>query len=214
MSTIKLAKIGAKAFNGIGTDIRFLSNDYLLEYDVIIVSASAILEEFSEDPDQFDREEFMDFFDKRQADLKEFYKYGGRLILLIDENPVYNDLEGVEEFQEGKLINILSTCRPRIEYVLQTGSNVICADVITPFTNTVSIDFKALLNHRVNKPLITTQRSKQRLSYHQKVADGFFMALPAIYVHEAHNTEMIKETFKQLINICNRLQQKRGKQIA
>jgi hypothetical protein len=61
---------------------------------------------------------------------------------------------------------------------------------------------------------MVTQRTKQPLSYHQNVGNGFFMALPNLYVQEAYNPEMVKEAFRQLVNICDALQQKPVKQVA
>lgn len=209
MSNIKLAKIGVNSFSGIGSNIRFLSNDYLLDYDFILVSTSAIIEEVIECRDEIDADYdgVMEFFKKRTNDLKEFYHYGGCLVLMLDQNPVYATMEGISQFKNGKLINLLSTQKAKIRYVLQNGYNLKYKPVLSPFTDAVNMNFKAILNHNYPDTLLYTMRTEQPLSYHRQVGNGFFLAMPGFTLQNPYDSETNNEVFNQLVSICQTLKQ-------
>lgn len=209
MSKIKLAHIGISSLDGIGTEINFGCDDYLLDYDFIVVSAIAVreeagflLEQMDDDPDRV-----LVFLTKRSQDLKDFYHYGGTLVLLLNDDPILQDMHDVREFSNGKLIDMLSTRPAKINYVLQNGTNVQYHPTASPLAQTVDICFKAILDHTGTNTLLRTQRTKQPVSYHRRVDKGFFLALPDIDFKNPDNPDAPAEVFAQLLNICQTLTQ-------
>ncbi|HEY9195274.1 MAG TPA: hypothetical protein VIM77_03390, partial [Mucilaginibacter sp.] len=147
MSKIKLAHIGLADFEGIGTEIKFLCDDYLLDYDFIIASGMAIMEDMNYLQQEMPTDEALACFKKRSNDLKEFYHHGGTLVLLINDSHVCPGFECTPEFNDGKLIDIMSTRPAKINYVTQHGSNVQYHPIVNALTSTVQMNFKAILNH-------------------------------------------------------------------
>jgi len=209
MSKINLAHMGVSSLNGIGTEIQFSCDDYLLDYDFIVVSAAAMHESASvllQDMDT-DRKSALAFLTKRQQDLKDFYHYGGTLVLLLDEAPIYQRMQHVAEFGYGKLIDVLSTCPAKIDYVIQYGTNVQHHPIASPLADTVDVYFKAILNHSGTNTLLLTQRTKQPVSYHCQVDEGFFLTLPEMDFKNPDNPNSPAEVLAQVIDICQTLKQ-------
>jgi hypothetical protein len=209
MSTIKLAHIGVSSLNGIGTEIDFGSDDYLLDYDYIVVSAGAmheavdfLLEDINANPNRAQT-----FLTKRQQDLKDFYHYGGTLVLLLNDDPICQRMDDVPEFGYGKLIDVLSTRPAKINYIIQHGTNVQHHPIAGPLINMADVHFKAILNHSGTNTLLRTQRTKQPVSYHHRVDKGFFLTLPDIVCKNYDNPDAPAEVFAQILTICQTLKQ-------
>jgi hypothetical protein len=209
MSKIKLAHMGVSSLNGIGTEINFGCHDYLLDYDFIVVSAAEIHESAGlllEDMDA-DHDRALAFLTKRSQDLKDFYHYGGTLVLLLDEEPIIQRMEYVPEFGHGKLIDVLSTRPAKINYIIQHGTNVQHHPIASPLADTVDVYFKAILNHSGTNTLLRTQRTKQPISYHCRVDKGFFLTLPDIAFKNPDNPDAPAEVLAQVLSICQTLKQ-------
>lgn len=209
MSKIKLAHMGVSSLNGIGTEIDFGCHDYLLDYDFIVVSATAMHEAahfLSEEMDA-DHDRTLAFLTKRSQDLKDFYHYGGTLVLLLDEEPTIQHMQNVPEFGYGKLIDVLSTRPAKINYIIQHGTNVQHHPIASPLANTVDVYFKAILNHSGTNTLLRTQRTKQPVSYHCRVDKGFFLTLPDIDFKNPDAPDAPAEVLAQVLSICQTLKQ-------
>jgi hypothetical protein len=140
--------------------------------------------------------------EKRQEDLKEFYSLGGIVILIIDENPVWEYFSLGNGGIEINIIDILSTEQPEIEYSPQNGKGIITSPLMPNGFNQAEAHFTSVLKGNNYEALITTPRTKSPLSYHQKIDNGLFVALPCIALNEGANQEAFLQS---LLQVCESL---------
>lgn len=200
-----IATIGNNGFFESSNPISFYNNDYLLHYDCVIASTAAILNEIKATKCEYEPMKFHDMTDrieKRQNDLIDFYNLGGIMILIIDENPVWDYIAYTNGFQQANAMDILSTQQLNIQYSAQNGKGISAAEVTSTLLSQAQVHFAALLQSTNHQPLIATQRTKTPLSYHQKVGKGLFIALPCITLNDGADESVFLE---HLLELCQAL---------
>jgi hypothetical protein len=209
-----IATIGHNGFFESSNAISFYNNDYLLHYDCIIASTTAVLNEIKATKCEYEPMKFHDMTDrieKRQNDLNDFYNLGGVMILIIDENPVWDYIAYTNGFQQANAMNILSTQQLDIEYSSQNGKGICTAETMLTLLCQAQVHFTAMLQNKNHTPLIATQRTKTPLSYHQKVGNGLFVALPCITLNDGADENVFLE---DLLELCQALKAEPGVQEA
>lgn len=205
MNLNTIATIGSNGFHESANQISFYNNDYLLHYDCIIASTTAVLNEIKATKCEYEPMKFHDMTDqieKRQNDLTDFYNLGGIMILMIDENPVWDYIAYTNGFQQANTMDILSTQQLDIQYSSQNGTGITAASAISPLLSQAQVRFTTLLQSKNHDALIVTQRIKTPLSYHQKVGKGLFIALPCITLTNDADRNHFTQ---QLLELCQAL---------
>lgn len=209
-----IATIGHNGFFESLNAISFYNNDYLLHYDCIIASTTAVLNEIKATDCEDEPMKFNDMTNqlkKRMNDLTAFYNLGGIMILIIDENPVWDYIAHMKGFQKANAMDILSTQQLDIEYSPQNGKGIFTAQTMATLLSQALVHFTALLQSKNHQPLIATQRIKTPLSYHQKVGNGLFVALPCITLNDGIDQNVFLE---DLLELCQALKAEPGVQEA
>jgi hypothetical protein len=206
MNLNNIATIGHNGIIEPRNPISLYQNDYLMPYDCIIASTNAILAEIkaTNHDANGDYHAMTDQLEKRRADLKEFYNMGGTVILIIDTLPTYNYHDWLSGDKLVNAMDILSTEELPFTYSPQNGKGVTIAPNLSTLLSQAQISFNTLLQGEPTQALITTQKTQTPLSYHQKIGNGLFIALPCVTLNEGAD----QETFTQgLLNVCEELKQ-------
>jgi hypothetical protein len=214
MNLNTIATIGHNGFFESSNPISFYNNDYLLHYDCIIASTTAVLNEIKATNCENEPVQFNDMTDqviKRQNDLNDFYQLGGVMILIIDENPIWDYLAYIKGFQQANAMDILCTQQLDIQYSTQNGKGISTAETMSTLLSQAQVHFTALLQSKNHNPLIATQRTKTPLSYHQKVGNGLFVALPCITLNDGADQNVFLE---DLLELFQALKAEPGVQVA
>lgn len=206
MNLNNIGTIGNNGFYQSRNAISFYQNDYLMHYNCIIASASTILTEIKA-TDCIGNGFYYrmhDQVEKRRTDLKEFYDAGGTMLLIIDAIPTWDFHNWLVGFKQVNIMDMLSLSNLPFQYLPQNGTGVLMANALTPLLSQAQINFTTLLQGETTQALIATQKTQIPVSYHQKIGNGLFMALPCITTNEGVDQEVFMQG---LLEVCEGLKQ-------
>lgn len=203
--------------------ISFLSDIYILDYDLIIIDLTVLMKEFSDyivsNRINFEKhQQFINILDNKRVSIQEFYKHGGNVIVIANKYPEFQYSYVKPQSGETKFnvptLNLFAA--EKITTTSQKGSIVEISLIIEPLIETCNFNYHVLFSDvNQGKPLFWTKKIKETVGFYSVIDKGIFVCLPSFsYKNVATNTldATKKVVLEKLIEIVSKIRQSSTKE--
>jgi hypothetical protein len=185
---MKILQVGSFFSGPEITDLKFLSNKYILDYDLLIVNLNALKNEIYlllrlsngyTSPNHDDH--LADIIASRKMEILEFYRHGGNIIFIANEYIVldYKIQYGTLEEASINLLDIFLNDK-EIKFEPLVSDIVESDSIISTISDGYNFSFHASFDKYNGHKLLWTKKVKRTVGFSKKIESGLFVCLPEI----------------------------------
>jgi len=201
------------------SNINFLSDIYILDYDLIIINLNVLTLQFSEflkAGQQFNtyanHEKFIKLLESKKKSVDEFYKHGGSVILIVDTFPdfQYQYRTPQNTIQSFTTAVLRIFCQDNIDYTSQSGSIMENDPIVQPLVENCTFEYKAIYHNVTGRQILWTKKIKETTAFSYTFGKGVFITLPG-FKYKNNSTAAAENSknvlFNDLIELVNKLKE-------
>jgi len=194
---MNILEIGTSISGSRTRRIKYISNSYFLDADLLIIDLDAILMEFNELFTYVDtvkkaitKEAFADFIEhvqKRQVELQSYFKNGGNLLLFNSDNTLKKFLikNGEQVTSEGSFdfLTLFNLNQKNFQLKRASGHNLISQNFYKDFFECYFCSYEVIYTKYLGNSIASVTKTDEPVALCVPIEKGNILFLPALELH-------------------------------